>query len=253
MQKLGLLGMGDVIEKTSYDLRRNSYAGKILIFSDCQHQAESLQKLHGCLIQPSVEMVCKGSNVFFLMSAPEKITGFTRDLQRKLQGTLISFVPGLNRSNLKKLFPQARCFRAVNSFSATQYQSEVALFPDAPDVRRLLGYLGNLQVLTDELDFELATVATCMNGWIYFLLHDLQQWLSEKGLPPEYARRLVLRNLQECLITSSNQPRNSFRALGEAQAKPNSFAANGLAVLNHQPPGAAWGAACEVVLDSLLN
>jgi len=30
-------------------------------------------------------------------------------------------------------------------------------------------------VVQDEPSFELATVAACMNGWFYFLLHDLQQ------------------------------------------------------------------------------
>jgi len=92
-----------------------------------------------------------------------------------------------------------------------------------------------------------------MNGWFYFLLHDLQHWLSDKGLPPDQARELVLGNLQDCLSSARQQPAYSLKALGQAIATPGTFTADGLAVLMHQPASASWGAACEVVLDGLLN
>lgn len=108
-------------------------------------------------------------------------------------------------------------------------------------------------VVQDEPAFELATVAACMNGWFYFLLHDLQQWLTDKGLPAAEARALVLGNMQDCVTCAQHQPESTLKALGQAIATPGTFTADGLAVLMHQPASASWGAACEVVLDALLT
>lgn len=139
------------------------------------------------------------------------------------------------------------------SYAAQLNRSTVAIYPTDLPSQNLLAPLGSLVVMEDEAAFELATVAACMNGWFYFLLHDLQHWLVDKGLPAHQARTLVLGNLEDCIASARANPHQDLKSMGKAIATPGTFTATGLDVLNHQPGNATWGAACEVVFDALLS
>ncbi len=253
MHSLGILGVGELTEKMVHGLRRSGFAGTILLSPRNAARAEALAAEHGCQVLASNQAVVDQAEQLIVGVRPDALPQLASEVRLRPGQRLLSVVAGINLEQLAVAFPGASCVRAMLSYSAQYNASTVAICPADEHAKQCLGPLGKLVVLADESAFELATVAACMNGWFYFLLHDLQQWLSDKGLPAEQARALVLGNLQDCISAAQRQPEQSLKALGEAIATPGTFTADGLAVLMHQPVSATWGAACEVVLDGLLT
>ncbi len=253
MHSLGILGVGELTEKVVHGLRRSGFAGAILLSPRNAERAGALAAEHGCQVLPSNQAVVDGAELVIVGVRPDALAQLASEVRLRPGQRLVSLVAGVNLEQLAAAFPGAHCVRAMLSYSAQYNASTVVVCPADTQTEQCLGPLGKLVVLADEPAFELATVAACMNGWFYFLLHDLQQWLSDKGLPSDQARALVLGNLQDCVSAGQRQPEQSLKALGEAIATPGTFTADGLAVLMHQPVAATWGAACEVVLDGLLT
>lgn len=253
MQSLGILGVGELTEKVVRGLRRSGYAGQIHLSPRNAEQARTLAAECDCQVMESNQAVIDQAQWVFLGVRPESVDQVAREVCFKPGQRLMSLVAGISLERLQQAFPGARCLRVMLSYAVQYNRSTVVLCPRDTASEDVLASLGNLVVLEDESAFELATVAACMNGWFYFLLHDLQQWLVDKGLPVPQARALVLGNLMDCITSAQQQPEYSLKALGQAIATPGTFTADGLAVLNHQPVSATWGAACEVVLDALLT
>ncbi|MDR0208918.1 MAG: NAD(P)-binding domain-containing protein [Pseudomonas putida] len=253
MQSLGILGVGELTEKIVLGLRRAGYTGAILLSPRNAERAQALAQRCDCQVLADNQSVVDQAEAVLLGVRPASLNELAAQVRLRPGQHLLSLAAGVGLEQLGQAFPAARCVRVMLSYAAQFNQSNVVVCPADPLTEQCLGSLGQLVVLEDEAAFELATVAACMNGWFYFLLHDLQQWLSDKGLPPEQARALVLGNLQDCVASAQRQPDQSLNALGQAIATPGTFTADGLAVLMHQPVSATWGAACEVVLDGLLT
>ncbi|QXH49146.1 NAD(P)-binding domain-containing protein [Pseudomonas fakonensis] len=253
MHSLGILGVGELTEKVVIGLRRSGYTGAILLSPRNAERARVLSSEHGCQVLESNQAVVDAAETLLLGVRPAALAELAAQVQLRPGQGLLSLVAGVSLEQLAKAFPGAQCVRVMLSYAAQYNQSTVVVCPADALTEQALGSLGELVVVADEAAFELATVAACMNGWFYYLLHDLQHWLSDKGLPADQARALVLGNLQDCLASARRQPGSSLQALGDAIATPGTFTADGLAVLMHQPVSATWGAACEVVLDGLLT
>ncbi|MGE8047468.1 NAD(P)-binding domain-containing protein [Pseudomonas monteilii] len=253
MDSLGILGVGELTEKVVIGLRRSGFDGPILLSPRNAQRAAVLARDYGCQVLASNQAVVDQANLLILGVRPHSLAELADEVQLRPGQRLVSLAAGISLAQLASAFPGALCVRAMLSYAAQYNQSTVVVCPPDALTTQYLGPLGKLVVLHGEPEFELATVAACMNGWFYFLLHDLQQWLMDKGLPAAEARALVLGNLQDCVASAGQQPEYTLKALGQAIATPGTFTADGLAVLMHQPVSATWGAACEVVLDGLLT
>ncbi|WP_437880627.1 NAD(P)-binding domain-containing protein [Pseudomonas sp. LRF_L74] len=252
MHELGILGVGELTEKVVIGLRRGGFEGAIHLSPRNPERARRLASECGCRIARSNQAVVEQADWLLLGVRPDAVATLAGEVTLRPGQHLVSLAAGVSLESLAQRFPQARCTRAMLSYAAQINQSTVVVCPAQADTEHLLATLGNLVVLEQEAHFELATVGACMNGWFYFFLHDLQQWLADKGLPAEQARALVLGNLQDCLASARSQPDQSLKRLGLSIATPGTFTADGLDMLNHHQASAAWGAACQVVLDGLL-
>lgn len=253
MQSLGILGVGELTEKVVRGLRRSGFDGIILLSPRNAERAQALADECNCEVMPSNQALVDKAGILLLGVRPDSVAQLAAEITVKTGQHLLSLVAGLHLHTLQATFPGAVCARVMLSYTAQFNQSTVVVYPPDDTAQQCLGPLGSLVVMDNEPAFELATVAACMNGWFYFLLHDLQHWLVDKGMPVEQARSLVLGNLEDCLFSARAHPERSLKALGRAIATPGTFTATGLDVLNHQPGSATWGAACEVVFDALLN
>lgn len=253
MHSLGILGVGELTEKVVRGLRASGFDGVIRLSPRNAERALALAAECNCEVMPSNQAVVDNTDILLLGVRPHSIAQLATDITLKPGQYLLSLIAGLNLQTLQTTFPGAVCVRAMLSYTAQFNQSTVVVYPPDETAQQCLGPLGSLVVMDNESSFELATVAGCMNGWFYFLLHDLQYWLVDKGIPAEQARTLVLGNVNDCLFSARAHPHDSLKALGQAIATPGTFTALGLNVINHQPGSAIWGAACEVVLDALLN
>lgn len=253
MQSLGIIGVGELTESIVRGLRRSGFAGAIVVSPRNTERAQALASECACQLLEDNQAVADRSDVVLLGVRPNDIACVSNLVQLRPGQKLISLAAGISLDQLQAAFPQAYCVRAMLSCAAKLNRSTVVICPPDATSENLLCTLGDLVVLQDEESFELATVAACMNSWFYFLLHDLEQWLSDKGLPAAEARALVLSNIKDCVGSAESNPDKSLQSLGQAIASPGTFSAKGLAVLMHQPVSANWGAACEVVLDALLT
>ncbi|MFK0345177.1 NAD(P)-binding domain-containing protein [Pseudomonas asiatica] len=253
MHSLGILGVGELTEKVVIGLRRSGFDGPILLSPRNAQRATLLAREHACEVLTSNQAVVDQAELVILGVRPHSLGELAGEVRLRPGQRLVSLAAGVSLGQLASAFPGALCVRAMLSYAAQYNQSTVVVCPPDALTTQYLGPLGKLVVLRGEPEFELATVAACMNGWFYFLLHDLQQWLMDKGLPAAEARALVLGNLQDCVASAGQQPGYTLKALGQAIATPGTFTADGLEVLMHQPVSATWGAACEVVLDGLLT
>lgn len=138
------------------------------------------------------------------------------------------------------------------SYAAQFNQSTIAVWPTDPATELLLGQLGNLLVVEQEAAFELATVAGCVNGWLYFFAHDMQEWFVKAGVPTDAARLLVFGNFNDCVASALRQPQQDLRSLREAIATPGTYTAAGLELLQERSASNPWSAAFESVYERLL-
>ncbi|MFZ6049753.1 NAD(P)-binding domain-containing protein [Pseudomonas sp. CR3202] len=251
MQSLGILGVGELTEKVVRGLRRSGFEGVIFLSPRNHERSARLAAECHCQISDSNQAVVDSADLLLLGVRPQDVDALAREVTVPPGKLVMSLIAGVGLSLLTELFPGTRSIRVMLSYAAQINQSMVVVCPPDAASEKILGSLGTLVVLDDEEAFELATVAACMNGWFYFLLHDLQQWLTDRGLPFDKARDLILGNVQDCVASAQSQPSVSLMALGQAIATPGTFTAFGLDILNHQPAGASWGAACELVLDAL--
>lgn len=253
MNNVGILGVGELTDTMVRGLRHSGFDGQILLSPRNAQRASALADDCACQVMASNQAVVDHADLVVLGVRPEVLEQVAEDVRFKPGQRLVSLAAGVGLKQLSQAFPEARCIRAMLSYAAQFNQTTVVVCPPDAACEARLGPLGSLVVIDDESAFELATVAACMNGWFYFQLHDLQQWLVDKGLPADQARALVLGNLQDCVTSAQRQPAESLKALGQAIATPGTFTARGLEVLDRQAVGASWNAACEVVLDGLLS
>ncbi|WP_321945301.1 NAD(P)-binding domain-containing protein [Paraburkholderia sp. J10-1] len=253
MIKLGILGVGDLTEKMVRGLQRD--AGELDVFMSPRgrEKALTLARDCGCRVMPDNQAVVDAADIVLVGVRPAQLPELAKQVTLRHDQTLISVVSGVSVAELQRLFGIDRCGRAMLSYAAEINRSTVAVYPADRGVEALLHPLGNLIVLASDTEFELATVSACMNGWFYFLLHDLQHWLIEKELPSERARALVLSSLEDCLAYARHCDTSPFLDLGRAIATPGTFTEQGLEMLGLHHANAAWGAACEVVFDALLT
>ncbi|BGE66952.1 TPA: NAD(P)-binding domain-containing protein [Pseudomonas aeruginosa] len=253
MKTVGVLGVGELTEKVVRGLRRGGYYGPIYLSPRNQEKAEKLAKEFGCKILVDNQAVVDAAQILLLGVRPDSLESLAHSVDIGPQHLLVSFVAGASHRELMQLFGTDKTVRSMLSYAAETNNATVVLNPPLAEVEALFSSLGTLVPVDQEEQFELATVAACVNGWLYFLLHDLHRWIAEKGLDPDQSRKLVIGSLSDCIAYAKAHEDRSFAELGNSIATPGTFTALGLEMLGLHQANAAWSAACEVVLDALLT
>ncbi|MBI6753794.1 NAD(P)-binding domain-containing protein [Pseudomonas syringae] len=253
MQRIGVLGVGELTEKVVIGLRKGGFDGEIRLSPRNRERAEALAVSWQCHVMESNQEVVNASDLLFLGVRPDAVESVAREITVPSGLLLISLVAGMEAVELATLFTGAEVVRAMLSYASQINQSTVLLTPFSPNAESVLARLGTLVVLESEAEFEIATVTACMNGWFYFFLNDLQDWLIDKGISEDNALRLVTGNMQDCLAVIRDAPEKRLENLGKAIATPDTYTAAGLEVLRHRNSSAPWHEACELVLQKLIN
>lgn len=231
MIKLGVLGVGDLAEKMIRGLRRERADIQVFLSPRNEAKARALAKDSLCQVMPDNQAVVDAADVVIVAVRPWQLGELAKDVKLHQHQTLISVVSGISINDLTRLFNAGQCVRAMLSYAAEINRATVAVYPANKLARDVLQPLGTIISLARESELELATVSACMNGWFYFLLHDLQCWLVEKGLPADRARTLVLSNTEDCVSYAKHHESLPIRDLGTSIATPGTFTAQGLEML----------------------
>ncbi|CAB3655553.1 NAD(P)-binding domain-containing protein [Paraburkholderia rhynchosiae] len=253
MTTLGILGVGDLTEKMVRGLiRSGAFAGSAFYLSGRNREkAIALVEEFGCVLRTSNQAVVDEADVVLVGVRPAQLEELAHQLVLRTGQPIISVAAGVTVRQLTGLFGERDVSRAILSYASEINQSTVAVFPAQSMAGQLLSTLGTLVSLDTERDFELATIGACMNGWVYFLIDEMQQWLGKKGLPSETARRLVLSSVADSAAYSHYRIETPVGELGASIATPGTYTANGLEVLRERGGPDAWLGACETVFKQL--
>ncbi|SDS22632.1 pyrroline-5-carboxylate reductase [Halopseudomonas litoralis] len=253
MKAIGVLGVGALTEKVVRGLRRGGRRAPIYLIPHNSHQAASLARDFDCEILESNQAVVEAAQVLLLGVRPENLKSLALSVDLGPQHWLVSFMAGVSHRDLLRLFGTDRTIRSMLSYAAETNDATVVLNPSNAKVEKLLSSLGTLLALEHESHFELATVASCVNGWFYFLLHDLQRWVADKGLEPEQSRALILGSLSDCVEYAKANQHRPFAEIGRSITTAETFSSLGLEMIGLHQSNAIWGAACDIVLDALIE
>lgn len=252
MRPIGVLGVGDLIVKVVRGLRRGGYSAPIYLSPRNLEKAQVLASEFDCVVMPDNQSVVDAAPILLLGIRPGDLEALARSVDVSPEHRLVSVVAGVCHRELQRVFGSAKSIRMMLSLAAETNNATVVLNPPNAEIEALFSSLGTVVLVEQETQFELATVTACMNGWFYFLLHDLHRWVTEKGLDPDQGRKLVLGSLSDCIAYAGRHEGWSFADLGNSIATSGTYTALGLEMLGLHQANAAWSAACEVVLDALL-
>lgn len=253
MTTLGILGVGDLSEKMVRGLVHGGQLAGSAIYVSPRNgkKATALAQKYGCVLQSSNQAVADVADVLLVCVRPAQLEELANEVVLRAGQPLISVVAGVTVNQLAGLFGDRDISRVMLSYASEINQSTVAVFPAQSVAEQLLSTLGTLVRLNTERDFELATIGACMNGWVYFLIDEMQQWLARKGLPSEAARQLVLSSVADSAAYSRFRIETPIGELGVSIATPGTYTAKGLQVLLQRGGLDAWLAACETVFKQL--
>jgi len=251
MKRVGILDVDDLTEKLVRGIFLAVPEAQVFLVSGNNERARRLERELPCWTLDHHQDVVDEADVIITGVDCHAMNEIANKVQLRSSQTLVSLVPGVNSQSLQDLFRHADCVRLMLTFAAEINQSNVILTAADKEVQGLFSRLGQLTVLPDESDFDLATVSLCMNRWFYFFAEGLQCWLAEKGMADEVARRLVLGGLKDCAEYANHNAAIALGDLGNNMPFSESLTLQGLEVLAKMQALNPWRAASETVLSTM--
>ncbi|MFT6917159.1 MAG: pyrroline-5-carboxylate reductase [Motiliproteus sp.] len=247
IETLGILGVGHLASYVVAGLRHGGYNGSILLSPRNPERSAALAKQHGCELAATNEELLRRSEYILLAVRPAQAEGLLQSLTFSTEQLVISCVAGMPLAELERLVAPARVVRTLPLACAEIGEGAVPLYPDHPQVRELLGVIGQVICLKNEAEFELASVAACMNGWMYGFFEQLTHWYVDQGMAPAEARALVLHSVGGAAKFASARPELPLRGISDSIATPGTYTLTGLELLQNSDAFSPWLQACEQV------
>src|SRR5262249_3605852 len=104
-----------------------------------------------------------------------------------------------------------------------------------------------------ESEFEVASVAGGIYGWLHRFIELTASWMSEKSLPPDIARKLAAATFEAAGRMVAGETERALPDLVASLATPGGITELGLGVLDEAGAQQAWQDACEAVLAKMLR
>ncbi|MEH6825307.1 MAG: NAD(P)-binding domain-containing protein [Motiliproteus sp.] len=252
-EQLGVLGVGHLASYTLAGLRNAGDSRPVLLSPRNRERALSLAVEHGCEVAVDNEMVVDRTRLILLSVRPEQVNELLQNLTFTSEHLLISCVAGMSLSEIAPLVSPARVIRAMPLACAEVGEGAIALFPDHPEVRQLMAQMGCVIPFEDEDSYEVASVAACMNGWMYAFFEQLTDWYVGQGIESTRARELVLHSVSGATGLALARPELALGVISDSIATEGTFTKLGLDLLQAQDSFGSWQQACERVAKALKS
>ncbi|MGB8663259.1 MAG: NAD(P)-binding domain-containing protein, partial [Serratia inhibens] len=249
MKRVGILDVDELTEKLVRGIFLAVPEAQVFLVSGNNERARRLEREFPCWTLDHYQDVVNEADVIITGVGCHTMNEIANQVQLRSSQTLVSLVPGVHSQSLQDLFRHADCVRLMLTFAAEINRSNVILTAADKEIQDLFSRLGQLTVLPDESDFDLATVSLCMNRWFYFFAEGLQCWLAEKGMAEEVARRLVLGGLKDCAEYANHNAAITLGDLGNGMASSEHLTLQGREVLAKMQALNPWRVASETVLS----
>lgn len=250
-EQLGVLGVGHLASYTLAGLRNAGDHRPVLLSPRNRERALSLATEHDCEVAVDNETVVERTRLILLSVRPEHVQELLQDLTFTSDHLLISCVAGMPLSQIAPLIAPARVVRALPLVCAEVGEGAIPIFPDHPEVRQLLAQLGCVISFDDEEGYELASVAACMNGWMYAFFEQLTEWYVDQGMEKSRARELVLHSVSGATGLAVARPELPLGEISASIANEGTFTKLGLDLLQAQDSFRPWLQASDRVAKAL--
>ena len=250
---LGILGVGHLASYVVAGLRRAGNSHPILLSPRNAERSQTLSARHDCQIAADNQQLVQQCRTILLAVRPAQLDELLSPLEFSDDHLLISCVAGVPLAPLQQLAAPAQVVRTLPLACSEHREGVLPLYPDNASARQLLASLGEVLVSADEDAFELASVAACMNGWVYSWLDQLTGWFTTQGMSQEDARHLVLHTVRGATGLALAQAEQPLGAISDAIATEGTYTRLGLDQLNADQALTAWTEACTRVRDALTD
>lgn len=249
MKRVGILDVDGLTEKLVRGIFLALPEAQVFLVSGNNERARRLERELPCWTLDNYQDVIDEVDVIITGVDQHALNAIARQVQLRSSQTLVSLVPEIHTQSLRDLFRHADCVRLLLTCAAEINKSNLILTAADEEIQGLFSLLGQLTVLPNDSDFDLATVSLCMNGWFYLFAEGLQGWLAEKGMADEVARRLVLGGLKDCAEYAGHNASIALGDLGSNLPFSEHLPLQGLEVLARMQALNPWRAASETVLS----
>lgn len=251
MKKIGIVGVGELTEKLVRGLIKGTPEQKFVLSPRSSDRVNALLNHTACSAGKSNQDVVNQADIVIVGVRPDSLQQLAEEVSLRSDQLLISVVAGVKREQLQRLFNHANVARMMLTYAAEINRTTVVLTPENAGIEHYFSCLGEVIMIAEEHNFELATVGMCMNGWFYEFAGQLQNWITEKGMAPEDARRLVLGAMRDCAEYGSYCSDKSLNDIAKSIATPGTFTCQGQTILNAHQAFTPWEKASDAVYNSL--
>ena len=248
-KKLGILGVGHLMEHVVRGLAKGMAADEILLSPRNGERAARIRDRLGCEVATDNASLVERSETVIVSVRPFQVASALAGLPWRDGQPLLSFCAGVSIADLQAAAPGTRVFRAMPVTAAEFGASPTCLYPGDEAINALLSPCGPVLPLGEESEFESASVMGCYFGWIQALCGETTGWLVDHGLAPDTARILVAEMARAGVTTIIERPETSLEDLVGELCLPGSFTGLGLEKMRAADAFGPWRQACQAVLD----
>lgn len=247
--KLGFLGVGHLATSLLAGLRRADWPLDEITLAP-RGQAQTLAAAQGYQVARDNSDLVATSEVVLLAVRPDDAAPALRGLPWRRDHLILSACAGVTLATLQAAAPKARIIRIMPITAAELGASPTLVFPDEDALHPLLSAFGSVIALRDENEFEVATVAAAIYGWVQVLISTGADWSGDNGLDPVTARQLIAETFVAAgrMIAEQDAP---MAELLHTLVTPGGITEAGLETLETADVPKVWRAACDCVLSRL--
>lgn len=245
--KLGIIGVGHLAHSILKGMLRAGFEPSGITLSP-RGKGPDLAKTHGFRLATDNAVLVQGCDIVLLAVRPADAAQAVHGLPWHQDQILVSACAGVPISVLQA--GPAQVVRIMPITAAELEASPTAVYPMVPRIAPLLEAIGTAIPLTDEAQFETATVSAAIYGWVQALIKAGVDWSARHGLEPDIARQIVARTFTAAGRMQAEQDAPMDQIL-DSLCTPGGITEAGLNHLNNRDQLQAWEEACDLVLRKL--
>lgn len=169
----------------------------------------------------SNQEVADRSEIVFIALKTDIYRDVLRSISFRKEQKIVSFIPFSTISILRDLVAPAHIIgRATPLPSVVNHVCPIQVFNIVPEVRALLGSIGQIVEVETEEQLHALWTLTCLISPYYDLMEGLSNWTTENGVEKSIAGRYVADLFHSLTLAAAREERPDFRALSHHAATP---------------------------------
>ncbi|WP_343560729.1 NAD(P)-binding domain-containing protein [Kiloniella sp. b19] len=251
---LAFLGTGHFASYTIAALRKGGFEGSILLSPRNAEVAAKLADVYNCDVMQDNQSLLNEAEAVVLSVRPQHLQSALEGLVFRDDHLVISAVAGISLESLRahRNLPET-VVRTMPVSCIEAGDGIVPLFPPQKQAEELLSQAGALVSFETEQSFDLAMIASCMNGTLYHWMQGMVDWMQAKGLPEQAARDLVVHNIRGATAYADLHRDQHLESIGNGIATEGTYTRTALDHLKENGIIQGWPDSLEAIYKRMTD